>query len=273
MNHGTLAMYTTGACRCPDCKRVANRHVKQWRVRKHQGYEPMVDAKHIRRHVQQLLDQGMSFRGIALTAGYRSRNSLESALSRKRVMRKVHDRIMAVTVDKDTRRFGYVDSTGPRRRLQALMALGWPSRVLAVRIGAKDHGSVLDLTAEHNQTIRRATAEAIKAVYDELWDQQGPSRISAQRAAKRGWFVPLAWDDDSIDDPAAIPDLGADHGRRHALAHDFIDTQHEHGGNVEAAAVRLGVTWGGLTRALYRARKDGVEVDFHNGYKSGRAAA
>jgi len=264
MNHGTLTAYCSHGCRCPECKRVANRASKKWRVDKAAGIERMVDAEPLRRHVQSLLDQGMSFRGIALTAGYRSRNSLGSALSRKRVMRKTFDRIISIRVESDARRFGYVDSTASRRRLQGLMAIGWPSRELAVRIGFFEHGSVLDLTAEHNRTIRRATAESIKCVYDELWDQPGPSRISAQRAAKRGWVVPMAWDDGTIDDPAALPDLGEPDapvrrgGRlREHLVEDYQDTWDHHLGYLPAAATRLGVSEYALEQAL---RRSGLAV-------------
>jgi len=33
---------------------------------------------------------------------------------------------------------------------------------------------------------------------------------ATRRAAARGWAPPLAWDDDTIDDPNATPDLGAE---------------------------------------------------------------
>lgn len=263
MKHGTLTAYCTHACRCPDCKRVANRHAKKWRVDKAAGIERMVDAEPLRRHVQALLDQGMSFRGIALTAGYRSRNSLESALSRKRVMRKTYDRIISIRVESDARRFGYVDATGSQRRLQGLVALGWTTRELTRRMGGKDHGTVCDITSCNNQTIRRATADAIKEIYDKLWDHPGPSRISAQRAAKRGWVVPLAWDDDTIDDPDATPDLGepdapSPHGRlREHVIEDYLDTWDHHLGYLPAAATRLGLTEYALEQAL---RRSGVTV-------------
>ena len=264
MKHGTLTAYCTHACRCPDCKRVANRASKKWRVDKAAGIEKMVDAEPLRQHVQALLDQGMSFRGIALTAGYRSRNSLESALGRKRVMRKTFDRIICIRVESDARRFGYVDAVGSQRRLQALVALGWTTRELTRRLGARDHGTVCDITSGNNRTIRRVTAENIKRVYDELWDQPGPSRISAQRAAKRGWVVPLAWDDDTIDDPDATPNLGEPDapvrrgGRlREHLVEDYLDTWDHHLGYLPAAATRLNVSEYSLEQAL---RRSGIAV-------------
>ena len=264
MNHGTLTAYCSHACRCPDCTRVANRHVKQWRLRKLQGEVMLVDAQPMRDHVQQLLDAGMSFRGIALTAGWKSRNSLASSLERDRVTVRTFERVMAISPESDMRRFGYVDATGSQRRLQALVAIGWTTREITRRLGGRDHGTVCDITSANKRSIRRATADKVKAIYDELWDKPGPSRISAQRAAKRGWVVPLAWDDDTIDDPAAVADLGgrADRRTRDDVVEDYLDTWDHHLGYVPAAAARLGMAEGTLMRLLYRARADGADITF-----------
>jgi hypothetical protein len=268
VNHGTLTAYCSHACRCPDCKRVANRHVKAWRLRRLQGEVMLVDAQPMRDHVQALLAAGMSFRGIALTAGWKSRNSLASSLERDRVTVRTFERVMAISPESDMRRFGYVDATGSQRRLQGLVAIGWTTWEITRRMGGKDHGTVTDITSCNNTTIRRATADAIKAIFDELWDKPGPSRISAQRAAKRGWVVPLAWDDDTIDDPAATPDLGEPdapvrRGRSRAdVVEDYLDTWDHHLGYVPAAAARLGMTESTLMRLLYRARADGANITF-----------
>jgi hypothetical protein len=228
----------------------------------------LVDAQPMRDHVQALLAAGMSFRGIALTAGWKSRNSLASSLERDRVTRKTFERVMAINPESDMRRFGYVDATGSSRRLQALVAIGWTTREITRRLGGKDHGTVCDITSCNNTTIRRATADAIRAIFDELWDKPGPSRISAQRAAKRGWVVPLAWDDESIDDPAATPDLGepdvaVHRGRsREHVVEDFLDTYWEHQGFIPAAAQRLGMSGQALEQQLRRARRDGAPLTF-----------
>ena len=52
--------------------------------------------------------------------------------------------------------------------------------------------------------------DAIKELYDRLWDQRGPATtLSINRVIKAGYAPPLAWDDDTIDDANARPDLGA----------------------------------------------------------------
>jgi hypothetical protein len=73
------------------------------------------------------------------------------------------------------------------------------------------------LGGEH---VRAGTARAVCALYDELWDQPPPEgthrdKIAASRARNRaaahGWPPPLAWDDDTIDDPDVVPNpTGAD---------------------------------------------------------------
>ncbi|WP_295694431.1 hypothetical protein, partial [Lapillicoccus sp.] len=48
----------------------------------------------------------------------------------------------------------------------------------------------------------------VRQVYDRLSMTPGPSPTARARAAARGYAPPLAWDDDTIDDPRALPDLG-----------------------------------------------------------------
>lgn len=87
-----------------------------------------------------------------------------------------------------------IDATGTQRRIRALMALGWPGRELGRRLGCSaEH--VQNITRAERHYVRRATAERIDALYRELCMTVGPSRITAMRAAARGFAPPLAWDD------------------------------------------------------------------------------
>lgn len=99
-----------------------------------------------------------------------------------------------------------IDATGSRRRLQALMAIGWPSRELALRIG-RDGGSLGTLTwGQTHPRITTKQAAAIAQLYDEIWDQAGPSEETRRRSIDKGWAPPLYWTDEEIDDPAFVPD-------------------------------------------------------------------
>lgn len=112
-----------------------------------------------------------------------------------------------------------VDATGTRRRIQALMVLGWSLAVLTARLGlAKSNHSALKRILEQ-QRVRRTTAERVAALYDELWGCSGPSDRAREAALVAGYCSALAWDDETIDDPAARPVLT---GTR-MLSHDDVD--------------------------------------------------
>ncbi len=97
-----------------------------------------------------------------------------------------------------------VDATGTKRRLRALMALGWRRDDLAARLGVSGQ-NVTYHTSDDSPTVYRTTAVAVGRLYDQLADHQGPSRETARRAKAKGWLVPLWWDEDTIDDPTYVP--------------------------------------------------------------------
>ena len=170
------------------------------------GVEHLVDAEPLREHVAALMAAGMSFKAIALTAGWSSRNALADAIMRKRVMPRTLARVLAVRADSDNRRDAYTDATGSARRLQALAINGWPTRNLAKRLGHKDPATIQNIASGKTPTIRLRTKDDIRRLFDELWDQPGPSKRTADIAKARGWLPALAWDDDLIDRPEHQPE-------------------------------------------------------------------
>jgi transcriptional regulator with XRE-family HTH domain len=107
-----------------------------------------------------------------------------------------------------------IDSTGTARRLQALIAMGWSQRELAKRLNVAMSTLHRILSGEK---VAVKVAKTISDAYDVLWSQPAPkgiSRTSALRhAALHNFYPPLAWDDDTIDDPTARP-----HGEWRAVA-------------------------------------------------------
>lgn len=96
-----------------------------------------------------------------------------------------------------------VPTLGARRRINALQAIGWSAEDLSARLG---HSRAwLNMTVNHNRSgvMYRRNFELIDDLYRELCMTFGPSRITASRAAAKGWAPPLAWDD--IDDPNEKP--------------------------------------------------------------------
>lgn len=95
-----------------------------------------------------------------------------------------------------------VDATGTRRRIQALAAIGWSLAEQSRRLG-------MERSAAHAMTTRAwvtvETAAKVAALYDELAMTPGTSTRARCDARRRGWPVPLAWDEEDLDDPAATP--------------------------------------------------------------------
>lgn len=96
-----------------------------------------------------------------------------------------------------------IDATGTRRRLQALAALGWGSTDLAELLGFSHRSRLAQLRQATRVNVR--TAAAVRELYDRLSMTVGPSPRARQHALDEGYAPPLAWDDDTIDDPAALP--------------------------------------------------------------------
>jgi hypothetical protein len=97
-----------------------------------------------------------------------------------------------------------VPADGSVRRVQALQVLGHRYRDIAdaTTVSAETVRGALDWDRER---VSVHTADAIAAAYRVLSDRPGPSAVTASRAVARGWLPPIAWDDDTIDDPFARP--------------------------------------------------------------------
>jgi len=201
VKHGTLTAYAKHGCRCEPCRAASARASKAWRRDNYLGIVKLVDAQPLKDHVAMLMAAGMSFRAISLTAGYTSRNALADSMTRSRVRPATLARILAVNPKRDNRRDAYIDATGSRRRLQALAVNGWSTRSLATQLGHKHATTVQDIASGKTPTIRLRSMDAIRDVYERLWDQPGPSKRTADIAKAKGWLPALAWDDDLIDRP------------------------------------------------------------------------
>ena len=99
----------------------------------------------------------------------------------------------------------WVPAHGARRRLQALAALGWSTRVIAEKIGSH-YRPLLKISSGERESVRLDNHQRIARVFREL-SAVVPSGHSANItrgwAAKNGYAPPLAWDD--IDDPRERP--------------------------------------------------------------------
>lgn len=109
------------------------------------------------------------------------------------------------------KRVTYVNAIGTNRRLQALSAIGWSANTIAKRFGMSECA----VSRWYRSTlVTPATAAKVARWYDDLcMSVPQPTTVQARysisstkgKARVAGWAPPLAWDDDTIDDPDASP--------------------------------------------------------------------
>lgn len=170
------------------------------------GHYGTVDAKSTQDHVVALRALGWTYEQIGEVAGVSMRQAwdLEHRLF-TRVRKITQYRILSVPLEPVSSRRG-TDPTGTMRRLRALQRMGWPGPVIAERLGVKV-GTIYTvcLRGGGHGRVSFAFAAKVRALYDEISHLPGPSKAAAVKARNRGYPSPMAWDDDTIDDPAAAP--------------------------------------------------------------------
>lgn len=138
------------------------------------------------------------------------------------IPRRTQDRVLAVPIPALPLTSGAnVDPTGTRRRLQALCCVGFGSRFVAEYLGHADWNFIWRITrgektSGHNcKAVFASTRDTIAELYEKLKDADpldfpgsypiGVGKTRAQ-ARRNGYAPPHCWDEDTIDDPAAIPE-------------------------------------------------------------------
>lgn len=218
--HG-YARYKLDGCRCNKCGwAVAQYNDAREHAIRRGTWQPFVDAAPVREHLLRLQTCDMGLRPIAAAAGV-ERKTLSSILRgrpargtgpQERVRPALAAAILGVEPTLDTLGASTpIDATGTRRRLTALVAGGWPQAHLAPRLGLTPNNFTTLLSRDR---VLVRTARASRLLYDELWradprehgvGAQGYSR-ARNHAVANLWAPVGAWDDDTIDDPAAFPD-------------------------------------------------------------------
>lgn len=97
--------------------------------------------------------------------------------------------------------------------------MGWTHEHMRKTSGVYTSGTL----NQSGDWVARSTHEAIAAMYDQLAMTPGPSTCTRNKAAKRGYAPPLAWDDGDLDNPDATPANGTDPGRRKRVHLDDIE--------------------------------------------------
>ncbi|MFH8627808.1 hypothetical protein ACH4A8_38975 [Streptomyces vietnamensis] len=259
-NHNTLTCYVNYRCRRDECVERYNRRNQERLALKAEGaWDRFTDAAPVRRHVLSLLQAGATPNGIALAAGVSNAalRGLLPATAQRRAPRKhrmetsTAKKLLAVTTEQVTPPL--VCAAGTARRIQALVAEGWPINHLGVRFSFNEKYIYLLLKraegAEPSE-VRASTARRVAAIYPQLASLEPTrsgvskaSRAAARRFAQsRNWPPVSYWADrmDVIDDPDFEPLYGVT--KRELIAQDANWVMRTTGIDKAAAAERLGVS-------------------------------
>ncbi|MEV6165761.1 helix-turn-helix transcriptional regulator [Streptomyces sp. NPDC052052] len=249
--HGHHNRYAYG-CRCTPCTKAASRADAERRLDRMAGRPRKVPAGPVREHILKLLERGLSMEQI----------DRESAVSVTTVRRLINGQanLSRANAEKILRvpltvrvSLGDVPALGAMRRVRALYALGHFNWEIAKRAGVS-RDTVSYLAAGKWQTLKVGADNGIRAAYDQLSMRTGSSTKTRLLAERQGWAPPLAWDDDTIDAPAAVPDLGEEVPRFVELAENGFELEQRQGYTREQAAERLGVTKDALQKSMDRYR-------------------
>lgn len=270
--HGTRTAYVLDRCRCRPCARANADYERTTRRQKAYGrWDGLVDANPARAHIKELTNAGMGLKQITKASGI-SGGMLTKLIygtprpdgTRRppaaRIKPSTAERILAVRLTLASG--AVVPSTGARRRLQALACNGWSIGALATR-GGVDRQRLDQAMSGHR--IQHDTHQVVADLYEQLWDVQappsGPATRTRNRARRMGWAPAMAWDDDTIDNPDAVPDMGeptktmGPRQRLHVEDVEHLLNQVDY--TWDGLAPRLGVGRRTIERALHRAgRRD-----------------
>ncbi|WP_434744604.1 hypothetical protein [Streptomyces sp. A-14] len=228
-NHNTLTCYTRYKCRLPKCVDRYNTSTRtRIRAQKAGTWQRFVPAEPVRQHIQNLQAEGMIPAGIAAAAGTNPQAVLEFITPspgkgrgrKQRTTPEMAARILAVTVETAAARAHRVAATGTIRRIQGLVALGWPLKTIAAHaeLHAAVPSEVLKRAHSGHTVVFGETERKIKAAYDTLRavrpERRGVPKGLITRsknwARANRWPKPTYWDKHpgAIDDPFFTPDYG-----------------------------------------------------------------
>jgi transcriptional regulator with XRE-family HTH domain len=195
-------------CRRQNCPNSASTGRHRGYCAKHYRFVPkgLVDAAECKAHVRALRDAGYSLHSVAEMSGLDedTLRNLGTWTAASRVALMTHLRIVRIPLPEGIINGGAQDiaNVGTKRRIQALMASGYPLTALADELGVTPQNVNHWLRRER---VTSETVERVSALFDRLQLTPGPSKRAALAAARKGWPRPFDWDEDLIDDPTATP--------------------------------------------------------------------
>lgn len=265
--HGATETCYVHGCGCDDCRVQHTNRSRQRRKMiaygRHQDIR--VDKTEAAAHARALRNLGWTIDGIAQQAGVNS-SAVDELLGERyrRTHRNTATAVLNLPLEAPPKTaWNRVPSLGSRRRVQALMFMGWSAALIEQRAGLGDRFVMKAVTQPF---IEGATRDRIARVYDSLWNQTPPLDTPFQRgsytrtvklARERGWVGPLHWDD--IDDPDDVPTNNVT--RVNQFSKDRFDE-----------AVVDAAVYGDKPRMTPPERREAVRILIERGYSNSEAA-
>jgi lambda repressor-like predicted transcriptional regulator len=207
--HTNSCAHGTKVKGCPGCQRAWRSYDRRRRTMlAHGTWQHPVPADQVQTHINTLRQQGMTLASLARAANL-SQATVRGATRRTQFIQgAIATAILAVAADTQPR-VGLVSSTGTIRRLQALVAYGYPVTTLA-EIVDRSLQTVMRWMSPNQRAVTEDTATIVATLYDKLAAAPPPSPSAATnrarlRGKRLGWALPHMWDDDTINDPTATP--------------------------------------------------------------------
>lgn len=252
--HGTTLCYRRG-CRLPACTRAATADARKWQYLRDNGRSGFVPPEKVIARIWRLRAAGMTDGEIQAAAKLGPSHIYQIIRDNTAVLHSTAARIFNIPIPENsgepTRNGAHVPRLGTRRRLQSLIADGWPATELTRRLGTGD-GYVSYLTrGEGNDVVRLFTAEAVRILHQELAGQRPeghnlPARqikTARNRAVRQGWAGSAYWDADDFDNPNFEPATDSTVRRNELAASRRADVEHlyQFGVSPDEIARRLGI--------------------------------
>lgn len=178
--------------------------------------------------------RGMSYPAMERQLGVGRQLLADVHKGRKGTIRRVnYEAIIAlefIPTPQDGVRLGArLNATGSIRRIDALRAKGYPKDYLAAYIGVQHQN--LPPGVGGSKWIYPAMATKVREMYEKLRETDPRDlctetgvRRAEMRAARLDLIPPDCWDDDTIDDPAAVPEYTGHCGTQEGwISHHLYD--------------------------------------------------
>ncbi|MEW2393125.1 hypothetical protein AB0933_32670 [Streptomyces venezuelae] len=215
VKHGdpTCADY---GCKREECIKARRFKQKRNKLLRQTGRPGTVPSDRAAAHIARFRAANLEDRVIIEMMGL-SRNTFYRLLRGLPVTRDSEQRVLSVPAPRPAAQMVAlfdVPSVCTQRRLQALAWQGWPPEVLEGRLGV--HAGWI-VRCYRRKAVTAATRTRVAGLYDEFWNvlpedvgvDAGRARAVRDAAIEAGFCGPLAWDDDTIDDPDALPQTDA----------------------------------------------------------------